>query len=166
MTALNIYLTGMRGSVKPVLFLREDRLWEIDVLRGVAIVMMVIYHFLWDLHSLGGYDIALRTGFWSYWQIATASLFTGLVGLSLTLSYNREREIHPTGSLWAKYIIRGLTVLTWGLVIGVVTFLALGVGLYVRFGILHLIGLSIILAYPFLRFRWLNLVLGLSLIHI
>lgn len=166
MTALNTYLTGMRGSVKPVLFLREDRLWEIDALRGVAIVMMVIYHFLWDLHSLGGYDIALRTGFWSYWQIATASLFTGLVGLSLTLSYNRERETHPTGSLWPKYIIRGLTILTWGLVIGVVTFLALGVGMYVRFGILHLIGLSIILAYPFLRFRWLNLVLGALVILI
>jgi hypothetical protein len=33
-----------------------------------------------------------------------------------------------------------------------VTYLALGTGYYVRFGILHLIGLSIILAYPFLRF--------------
>ena len=40
--------------------------------------MMVVYHLLWDLHSLGGYDIALRTGFWSYWQITTASLFTTL----------------------------------------------------------------------------------------
>ena len=66
MTALNTYFSGMRSSVRPVLALQEDRFWEIDVLRGVAIVMMVIYHFLWDLHSLGGYDIALRSGFWSY----------------------------------------------------------------------------------------------------
>lgn len=63
MTALNTYFSGMRSSVRPVLALQEDRFWEIDVLRGVAIVMMVIYHFLWDLHSLGGYDIALRSGF-------------------------------------------------------------------------------------------------------
>jgi uncharacterized membrane protein len=160
MTVLTRYATGLRASIKPVLYLREDRMWEIDALRGVAIVMMVIYHFLWDLRSLGGYDIALRQGFWNYWQIATASLFTGLVGLSLTLSYNRERETHPTGSLWSKYIIRGLTILTWGVVIGVVTYLALGITGYVRFGILHLIGVSIILAYPFLRFRWLNLALG------
>jgi uncharacterized membrane protein len=164
MSALNAYFSGMRSSVRPVVILKEDRLWEIDALRGVAIVMMVIYHFLWDLHSLGGYDIALRTGFWSYWQIVTASLFTGLVGLSLTLSYNRERQTHPTGSLWPKYIIRGLTILTWGVVIGVVTYLALGVGAYVRFGILHLIGLSIILAYPFLRLRWANLALGVLVI--
>lgn len=163
MTALNTYFTGLRASVRPVFVLRAGRLWEIDALRGVAIVMMVVYHLLWDLASLGGYDIALRTGFWSWWQIVTASLFTGLVGLSLTLSYNRERQTHPAGSLWPKFIIRGLTIFTWGLVIGVVTFLALGTGYYVRFGILHLIGLSIILAYPFLRFRWLNLVLGVLL---
>lgn len=160
---LSTYFSGLRASVRPVFVLRGERLWEIDALRGVAIIMMVIYHLLWDLASLGGYDIALRTGFWSWWQIVTASLFTGLVGLSLTLSYNRERQTHPTGSLWSKYVIRGLTVLTWGLVIGVVTYLALGTGYYVRFGILHLIGLSIILAYPLLRFRWLNLALGIAL---
>lgn len=163
MTALTTYLTGLRTSITPVRVLRADRLWEVDALRGVAILMMVIYHLLWDLASLGGYDISLRSGFWSYWQIVTASLFTGLVGLSLTLSYNRERQTHPTGSLWSKYVIRGLTVLTWGLVIGVVTYLALGTGYYVRFGILHLIGLSIILAYPLLRFRWVNLALGIAL---
>jgi len=163
-TAINSYFTGLRASVRPVFVLRGERLWEIDALRGVAIVMMVVYHLLWDLASLGGYDITLRSGFWSWWQIVTASLFTGLVGLSLTLSYSRERQSHPTGSLWSKYVLRGLTVFTWGLVIGVVTYLALGTGYYVRFGILHLIGLSIILAYPFLRFRWFNLVLGVVLI--
>jgi uncharacterized membrane protein len=75
-----------------------ERLWEIDALRGVAILMMVVYHLLWDLASLGGYDITLRSGFWSYWQIVTASLFTGLVGLSLTLSYSRERQTRPTAA--------------------------------------------------------------------
>ncbi|MCB0235945.1 MAG: DUF1624 domain-containing protein, partial [Anaerolineae bacterium] len=38
--------------------LRADRLWEIDALRGIAIIMMVIYHLLWDLSSMGGFDIA------------------------------------------------------------------------------------------------------------
>lgn len=166
MTVLATYLTGLRASITPVRVLRGDRLWEIDALRGVAIFMMVVYHLLWDLASLGGYDITLRSGFWSYWQNVTASLFTGLVGLSLTLSYSRERRSHPNGSLWPKYVIRGLTIFTWGLVISVVTYLALGADYYVRFGILHLIGLSIILAYPFLHIRrnWLNLALGLVLI--
>ena len=40
-----------------------------------------------------------------------------------------------------------------------VVLLALGMGV-VAFGILHLIGISIILAYPFLTLRLTNLVLG------
>ena len=91
MTTLTTYLSGMRTSITPVRALRAERLWEIDTLRGIAIIMMVVYHLLWDLASLGGYDIALRTGFWSYWQIVTASLFTTLVGLSMTLSYHAAR---------------------------------------------------------------------------
>ncbi|MER2600410.1 MAG: heparan-alpha-glucosaminide N-acetyltransferase [Caldilineales bacterium] len=160
MFALRVYLAALRQSVTPVPLLRAARLWEVDVLRGVAIGMMVVYHLMWDLTSLGGYAIAVRSGFWNIWQIITASLFTTLVGVALTLSYQRERKQHPTGSLWPKYLLRGLVLLTWGVVIGTVTYLALGRGAYVRFGILHLIGLSIILAYPLLRFRWLNLALA------
>ena len=74
------------------------------------------------------------------------------------------RPIHRKNGLQQTGKGRGLTVFTWGLVIGLVTYLALGTGYYVRFGILHLIGLSIILAYPFLRYRWLTLALGIVLI--
>ena len=163
MTALNTYFSSLRSSITPIPWLRASRLWEIDALRGVAIVMMVVYHLMWDLASLAGYPIAVRSGFWNVWQIITASLFTTLVGVSLTLSYRRERSQHPSGSLWPKYVLRGLTLITWGVVIGVVTYLALGAGSYVRFGILHLIGVSIILAYPLLRFRWLNLALAVAI---
>ena len=44
-----------------------------------------------------------------------------------------------------------------------VVFLVFGMGV-VAFGILHLIGVSIILAYPLLRYRFANLFLGLSLL--
>lgn len=44
------------------------------------------------------------------------------------------------------------------------TWLALGPELAIRFGILHFIGVSIMIAYPFLRYRWSNLVLGVMLI--
>ena len=166
MTALNTYLSGMRAGITPVRALHADRLWEVDALRGIAIIMMVVYHLLWDLASLGGYDIALRTGFWHYWQIATASLFTGLVGLSMTLSYNAARTHGATGSLWPKFAIRGLQIFSWGVLIGVITYFVVGPTGYVRFGILHLIGLSTIIGYPFLRFRWLNLVLGIVVIAV
>lgn len=135
------------------------RLWEIDALRGVAIVMMVIFHLMWDLwffRILPG--VVLYAGFWKYFQRTTAILFLLLVGVSLTVSYRRALAQPGTGNqLWPKFLLRGLRIFGWGMVITLGVWVA-GVG-YVHFGILHLIGLSIILAYPLLAYRWLNLAL-------
>jgi len=161
---LHSYAARLAASVRPVLRLRSDRRWEVDAWRGIAICIMVVYHLVWDLRSFGGYEIAVRSGFWGVWQVVTAGLFTILVGVSLTLSYRRERESQPQGSLWGTYVIRGATVFTWGLVVSGVTFLALGPDRFVHFGILHLIGVSIVIAYPLLRFRWLNLALAVGII--
>ncbi|MCO6450385.1 MAG: DUF1624 domain-containing protein [Caldilineales bacterium] len=160
---ISTYFSGMRASIRPVRHLRSERLWEIDALRGIAIIMMVIYHLLWDLRGLGGYDINVNTGFWHYWQLVTASTFIGVMGLSLTLSFNYARSHGRTDNLWPKYLLRGFEIFSWGILVGIVTFL-FQPNLYVRFGILHLIGVSIMLSYPFLNRRWLALGLGLALI--
>jgi len=60
-------------------------------------------------------------------------------------------------------VMRGAVIFSWGLVVSIVTY-AFDPSHYVRFGILHLIGFSIIIAYPFLRFRWLNLIWGILLL--
>ncbi len=164
MTIFTSYFSALRASVRPSWHLQSARLWEVDMLRGVAIVMMVVYHFMWDLRGLAGYDINVYTGFWHIWQQITANLFIGIVGVSLTLSYGRARNKGgSTAALWGKYVLRGVVVLTWGLVVSIVTYFV-DPSHYVRFGILHLIGVSIIIAYPFLRFRWLNLILGIVLL--
>jgi len=135
---------------------KVDRFWEVDAARGVAIIMMVVYHSTYDLDTLGGYDIQSTTGYWALFADVTAGLFLFLVGVSLTIS--RARTSLTGWRLFGKYLARGLRILAYGVVLTVV-FLALGMGV-VAFGILHLIGISIILAYPFLGLRFTNLVLG------
>lgn len=139
------------------------RLWEVDALRGVAIIMMVVYHLLFDLSSLGGYDIDVYTGFWRYWARATASLFILLVGVSLTLSLARAGRAGPGASLFPKFLRRGVGVFACGLLVTAATGLLFPQAI-VTFGILHFIGASIVLAYPFLRLGWPNLLLGLAAI--
>lgn len=141
------------------MFNLDERFWEIDLLRGVAILMMVFYHVLYDLDRFGGWGIEVHTGFWRYFAFATASLFLLLVGLSLTLSYARAVHSNPERYLFPKYFYRGARIFSWGLVITVVTWVLVRDG-FVRWGILHLIGLSIILAFPLLKLRYGNLVLG------
>jgi uncharacterized membrane protein len=128
----------------------------VDAARGVAIIMMVVYHSTYDLDTLGGYDIQSTTGSWAHFADVTAGLFLFLVGVSLTIS--RARTSLTGWRLFGKYLARGLRILAYGVVLTIV-FLALGMGV-VAFGILHLIGISIILAYPFLGLRFTNLVLG------
>jgi len=132
------------------------RLWEIDAWRGLAIVSMVIYHFAWDLKAFAEVYIDLVSPFWFYFQRSIASSFVLLVGISLTVSYNRaQQKADGSKGLYWKFFQRGLLVLGTGLAMGTVLgFMGMG---RIDFGVLHMIGVSIILAYPFLRFRWLNL---------
>ena len=130
----------------------SQRYWEIDSLRGIAIIMMVLYHLLWDLLLFNLVtDITLQAGFWKYFQRTTASLFIILVGVSLAVSSQRRAAMPP----FRTFFGRGVKIFGWGLVITVIVqFANMG---RIDFGVLHLIGFSIIAAYPFLRYRWLNI---------
>lgn len=131
---------------------KGGRFWEVDAARGVAILMMVVYHFVFDLYAFGGYDVDVVGGFWARFADATASLFLFLVGVSLAISSGRG------GGGFRKYLLRGLKIFGYGMLLTAV-FLVFGMGI-VAFGILHLIGVSVILSYPFLKLRLANLVLG------
>lgn len=135
------------------------RFWEVDTLRGVAIVMMIIFHLMWDLWAYQVMpDLVLYAGFWKYFQRTTASLFITLVGVSMTLSYRAAvRAQGNTDGLFRKFLVRGLRIIAIGVTVAVVMWAA-GNG-FAHIGVLQLIGFSIIAGYPFLRFKWLNLVL-------
>lgn len=140
-------------------FSRPTRFWELDFIRGLAVVMMVLYHFLYDLDYFGGYPLNVRSGLWLYFAEATAAIFIVLVGLSLTLSSSRARRRGASEKLYLRFFKRGLKIFSLGLVITLATYLLIGRG-FIIFGVLHFIGVSIVLAYPFLRLRAFNLFAG------
>ena len=45
------------GSEVWLLANRTSRLWQIDCIRGIAVVLMVFYHFMWDVHYFGLYQL-------------------------------------------------------------------------------------------------------------
>ncbi len=143
---------------------QEQRFWEVDAARALAIAMMVVYHLAYDLDYFGGYDVESTSGFWARFADATAGTFLFLVGVSLAISYSKASAGRPGRNLFGKYLLRGIRIFAYGMVLTVV-FLAFGMGV-VAFGILHLIGVSIILAYPFLKYRLPNLLLGLFLVAV
>ncbi len=143
----------------------RERFWEIDALRGTAVVAMILYHFSYDLAYFGLFDVGFfRSGLGLNTGRLIGGSFIFLAGLSLTLSYGRATASRsPGGELFRKYLSRGLRIFSYGLIITLLTWIFLPNEVIV-FGILHLIGASIILAYPFLNLKLPNVALGVACI--
>jgi len=131
------------------------RIEEIDFLRGIAILMMAVFHFTWDLDYFGLTSADLLHGFWKIFQVLTGGLFIFLVGVSLTLKYSKPGH----GGYPKEFLKRGLFIFGCGMIITIGSLL-FAKDYFVFFGILHFIGLSIILATPFIGSGCLNLLIG------
>jgi len=141
-----------------------NRFWEMDLLRGIAILMMIVFHLFYDLNYFNVYKVELYLGSSLIFVYLVGTMFFLLVGISLTLSYSRTKNNLTKKNLQLKYLKRGAGIFGLGLLVTLATWIYLGGKGFVVFGVLHCIGLSIIFSYPFLRFRYQNLVLGIVLI--
>jgi uncharacterized membrane protein len=151
--------------------IRRNRFWEIDLLRTVAIAMMIAFHSLYLLNYFNIKNTGVPGpyhGLWWWIPVAIVTIFTFLAGLSVTITYSRGKrlsEIH-LGSFKIRvsaFILRGLEIFAWGMGITLITWLISRTD-YVRFGILHFFGIAFILAPFFTRFRYVNLILGVTVI--
>lgn len=157
----------------------QGRFWEIDFLRGLAVVLMLGYHFLYDLDFFRLAEFELNSGLLSYIGRGSAEMFILVSGAALSISYSRANgpggsashslsssTLHLTSSsafpskLFRKYLRRGLKLFALGLVLTAVTRVFLPER-YILFGILHFFGVSAILAYPYLRLKEANLLMAL-----
>ena len=113
-----------------------ERYYEVDAVRGTALLLMVLYHTLFCLslfRIITWFDPQVISG------AAGAAVFIFIAGLSLILAGRR-----PAG-----VVRRGVQLLLLGLIITAVTAVVYPQGCVV-FGILHLIGCGTILSIPFL----------------
>lgn len=136
---------------------------EIDTARGIAILMMVVFHTLFDLNYFSIAPVNVSTGFWRMFAYATASLFLFIAGLSLSISHARAARTLSGFAMAKKFLFRGAGIFACGLLITVVTWWFLGDNCIV-FGILHLIGVSVMISPLFFRFKKWNAVIGLWVI--
>ncbi|MXZ41169.1 MAG: DUF1624 domain-containing protein [Caldilineaceae bacterium SB0666_bin_21] len=142
--------------------------WELDALRGIAIVMMVTYHLLFDLDRLIPFTAAIEHPFldiyhpfWDLFQKATAYTFVTLAGVSSAVAYHSAAgRTRPPVQRRARQYKRGLIVFCWGMVLTLITWLVFRGGAYIQFGILHMIGLGLMACAPLLGNRWLVLTTG------
>ncbi|NOS67552.1 MAG: DUF1624 domain-containing protein [Candidatus Peribacteraceae bacterium] len=146
----------------------SHRYVELDLLRTLAIAMMVTYHGAYDLSQFYGWNIHVFEGGWRLLWQSTVTLFLLLVGCSFAISWNRHGEKHGDASFrfrYRKYLLRGIGVIACGMLVSAVTFM-IDPETYVRFGILHVIGVSILLLPFFAFLKEGNVLIGMLVISL
>lgn len=115
----------------------KPRIWELDALRGVCILCVIVVHFLFDLSFFGGLSLTLPA-WYVFLQEYGGAIFVVLSGVCVTLG--------------SKSVRRGLIVFACGMLITAVTYGMYRLGMsgadvVVKFGVLHLLGVCM-LVYP------------------
>lgn len=135
----------------------KRRIWELDVTRGICLLLMFYCHIVYDLLYLFGIITTVNDGgLFQFTTDYTGILFIALSGICATLG--------------KQPVKRGLTVFGGGMLVTLATYLMYKVGfankgLLIYFGILHCIGLCMLLWPLFRKLPWWVLVpVGLAVI--
>jgi len=123
---------------------RPGRLDAVDLVRGIAILGVVVYHFFWDLSLLWLIEVDVSTH--PGWVVFARSLlfsFVFLAGVGLVLS-------HGDGIRWRSFWRRTAIIGGAALLVTVGTYIAFP-ETFVYFGVLHAIVAFSILGLAFLR---------------
>jgi len=135
----------------------NNRDHSLDLMRGVAILMMIAFHLIYDLNEFGFTDISL-SGYWltTYWRYLIVFLFLSSVGISLVLAYGKQFNI-------VKFSKRMALLGLAALMVSLGTYLMFP-NAWVYFGILHLIWASCLIAVPFVRAPNTSLLIGVVIL--
>lgn len=133
------------------------RLGVIDGLRGFALCLMVVYHFVYDLVWFGVLRADFNNDpFWLGYRGSVVTLFLGLVGVSLVLARRRGAGM---GAFWRRIaLITGCAVL-----VSVASYLTFP-QTYITFGVLHCIAVSSVLAEVLVDWPQAALVAGVAVV--
>ena len=136
---------------------RTSRIQWIDSLRGIAIILMVIFHFCYDLRHFGyvDWDVPNGRNWWPF-RYVILILFIFTMGMSLSLA-------HGSGICWNKFAIRLGQVVLAALAITAMS-LFMFPNAWIYFGILHFLAFASIVGLAFVRVPTMALVGGLIIL--
>ena len=138
-------------------FHNYQRFWQIDLARGIAVILMVIFN--WSV-ALDYFKVFSMGSGWLYWWLfprLIAGSFILLAGISFFIM---SEKIKNHEELKKKSFARGLKIFSLGILATAATFFLTPVQT-IWFGILHFFGISFLLAPFFRNFGKANLLLGL-----
>ena len=133
------------------------RLQGLDIFRGVAIVLMVTFHFCFDLNYFGYVDFDLKHGeFWRYFRYLVVSMFIFFAGISTQITH---KNYINTKKLFKRLLFLGIA----SILVSVGSYTQFPKS-WIYFGVLHFFFISTVIGLPFLRIPKISFILGVFII--
>jgi uncharacterized membrane protein len=135
----------------------RTRVAAVDAIRGVAICLMVVYHFLFDLNWFHVFRADFNNDpFWLGFRALVVSMFLLIVGVSLVLAARAGISRHR---FWRRIAV----VAVCAILVSAASYVTFP-KTFITFGILHCIVVTSIVAWPLVRHPWISLGLGAAAI--
>lgn len=134
---------------------QKNRIWELDALRGICILGMMVVHFVFDLNEFAGLGLTMP-GWFDFCQRYGHILFILISGICATLASRSFRR---------GVIVFCVGLLVTGVTLFMVCVLKFNRSLSIFFGILHLLGICMMLFPLFKKLPvWALAVLGVGFV--
>ena len=135
------------------------RYFQLDFIRGIAIVMMIIFHISFDLNNFHFISIDIynhHSRSWFYFHILILTIFILSVGISLVLANQHKINVQ-------KVLKRFYTLSLASVAISIASYITFP-NSWIYFGVIHFITIASILLLPFIKFPKLSLIIGICII--
>ncbi len=134
-----------------------SRNFILDIYRGIAVLLMMIFHFCWDLREFGFIDYKLSDPFWVTFRSIILFLFLTAIGWAAYLSHKKPiSSTHKT----RQFLLRQRKLLAAAALISFATYTAFPYQ-WIYFGILHFILIVSFIHYPFASYPLISATIGL-----
>lgn len=132
---------------------------QLDFIRGIAIVLMVIFHISFDLNNFHFITIDIynhHSYFWFYFRMFIVTLFMSSVGISLYLAHHNHIDFQ-------KVKKRFILLSAASVAISVASYITFAHS-WIYFGVIHFVTIASLLALPFVALPTLSLIIGTIII--
>ncbi|WP_330221497.1 heparan-alpha-glucosaminide N-acetyltransferase [Marinomonas phaeophyticola] len=133
----------------------------LDLYRGLAVLLMMIFHFCWDLREFNHISYHLTDPFWVYFRSIILFLFLTAIGWSAYISKSQNCN-QSQSNILKRFLMRQGKLLLAAVSISLITYITFP-SQWIYFGILHFIFILSFIHYPFASLPIISASIGLFL---
>jgi len=135
----------------------NKRYFELDLLRGSAVVLMVLFHFGYDLALFGYASYKTTVDIeWIIFRGVILSMFLLAVGMSSYLAYSKAID-------WKKVWVRSAKLSAVSVLISIGSYLVFP-DQWIYFGVIHFIMVATVVSLAFVKVPNLALIVGVGVV--